>query len=171
MTELLIETARDLTARQAEELRRQKKVGRLKWQVLRGLVRNEDVLAGVILAAWKWVRETLEEEGFEGRDLAGKCRVLLDGIDGSLSRYKQFVADAEEAELTPEAAGLSDLEAKLPALREARPKVAETLELATRPPRPIDETRLNESKGAFQRGEFVTLEDEYLARLRAGQDF
>lgn len=169
MTALLIETARNLTERQAEELRR-RKGEKLRRQVLRELVWTEDALAGVILSAWKWVRETLEEEGFEGREWAGKCRVLLDGIDGILPAYERFLAWAEEAGLTPEAAGLSDLEAKLPALREARPKVAEILALATRPPRPLDEAKLNESKEAFDRGEFVTVDDEYLARLRAGQE-
>ena len=170
MTALMIEPARDWMARQAEESRRRKgeKLGR---QVLRALVWNEDVLAGIVLAIWKWVHETLEEEGFEGRELARHCQLLLDGIDGSLARYEQFTADAEEAGLTPEAAGLRDLEAKLPALREARPKVAEILNLATRPPRPVDEAMLNESKDAFARGEFGVLDDEYLARLRTGQDF
>ncbi len=170
MTTLLIETARDLTARQAEELRR-RKGEKLRRPVVRDLVWNENVIARVILSLWKWVRETREEEGFEGRELAGKCRVLLDGIDGSVARYEQFVADAEQAGLTPEAVGLSDLEAKLPALREARPKVVEILNLATRPPLPVDEAILNKSRDALDRGEFVTINAEYLARLRAGRDF
>lgn len=170
MTALLIETARDLTARQAEELRRWKGE-RLNRQVLRVFVWNEDVLAGITSAIWKWVRETLEEEGFEGRELTEYCQLLLEGIDGSLSRYEQLLTWAAEAGLTPEAIGLSDLEVKLPALREARPKVVEILNLATRPPRPVDEAMLNKSKGAFERGEFVTINDEFLARLREGQDF
>jgi hypothetical protein len=170
MTALLTETAHDLMVRLTEEEKQY--VGeKLRRQVVRSLVSSTDVLAGIILSAWKWVRETLEEEGFEGRELAGKCRVLLDGIDWILPAYERFVAQAEEAGLTLGAAGLSDLEAKLPALREARPKVAKILDLATRPTRPIDDEMLNKSKDAFARGEFVTLDDEYLARLRAGQDF
>ncbi|MGH7172965.1 MAG: hypothetical protein ACRELG_22005 [Gemmataceae bacterium] len=94
--------------------------------------------------------------------------MLLDGIDGSLARYEQFLAQAEEAGLTLEASGLSDLGTKLPALREARPKIVETLDLASRPPRPVDEAMLSESKSALDRGEFATINDEYLARLRAG---
>jgi hypothetical protein len=63
------------------------------------------------------------------------------------------------------------LEVKLPALREARPHVAAALDLATRPARPVDESKLAESRAALDRGEFVTLDDEYLARLRAGEEF
>jgi hypothetical protein len=170
MTALLTEMAHDLRMRLSEELTR-REGERLKRQVLRGLVSITDILAEVILKAWKWVRETLEVEGFEGRQLARQCKLLLDAIDWILPAYERFVAQAEESGLTAEAAGLSDLEAKLPALREARPKVAETLDLATRPPRSVKEAMLDESKGALDRGEFVTLDDEYLARLRAGEDF
>jgi hypothetical protein len=171
MTAQLEKTARDLMKRQAKEARRRKKAARRKRQVLRDLVWNENVLAGIILSLWKWVRETLEQDGFEGRELVSKCQVLLAGIDGCLTRYEQFVVDAEEAGLTSEAVRLQDLEVQLPALREARPKVAELLDFSTRPPRSIDEAMLNKSKEAAEHGEFVTLDDEYLARLRAGQDF
>src|SRR5437867_1478158 len=168
MTALLTETTRDLTTRLGEELRR-REGERLKRQVLRNLVRSADALAGIILSAWAWVSETLEGEGFEGRELAGHCQVLLDGIDASLAGHERLLAEA--AGLVPEAAGLRDLEAKLPALREARPKVAAALDLASRAPRPINEATLAEAKGALERGELVTLDDDYLARLRAGQDF
>jgi len=170
MTALVIEPARDWMARQAEELRR-RKGEKMQRQVLRALVWNENVLAEIVLSIWKWIGERLEEEGFEGRELAGYCQLVLDGIDGRLSGYEQLLASAEEASLTPEAAGLPDLLAKLPTLREARSKVAEILDLATRLPRPVDESMLNKSKDAFARGEFVTLDDDYLARLRASQDF
>jgi len=170
MTALLIETTRDLTTRLGEELKR-RKGERLQRQVLRSLVLGADALAGIILSAWAWVRETLEEEGFEGRELARKCQVLLDGIDWVLAGYERLLEMAEESGLTPKAAGLHELEAKLPALREARPQVAEALALATRPPRPVDERALAESRTALDRGEFVPLDDEYLARLRAGEDF
>jgi hypothetical protein len=170
MTPLLIETTRDLTTRQTEELRR-RKGERLRRQMLRTLVSNEGALAGFTLSAWKWVRESLEEEGFEGRELAGYCRVLLDGIDGILAGYEQLLAQAEESGLNPDEAGLPELAAKLPALRDVRPKVAELLDLATRPPRPVDEAMLNQARGAIDRGEFVTIDEEYLARLRAGEDF
>ncbi len=170
MTSLLTKVTRELTTGLDEELRR-RKGERLKRQLLRTIVWNADALAGVTLSAWTWVRETLEEEGFEGRELAGKCQVLLDGIDGGLAGYDQLLALAEESGLTPEAAGLHDLEAKLPALREARPKVAAALALATRPPPPIDEAKLAESKAALKRGEFITLDDESLSRLRSGEDF
>lgn len=170
MTALLIETARDLMAQQADELRRGKGE-KLSRRLLRALVWNQDTLAGIMLSLWKWVRETLEEEGFEGRDLAKHCQLLLDGIDGSLLGYERFLSWSEEYGLTPETVGLPDLAAKLPALREARAELAEILDLATRPPRSVDEAMLNESKAAFERGEFVTLDDEYLARQQAGQDF
>jgi hypothetical protein len=170
MTALLTETAHDLTRRLGEELRR-RDGERLRRQVLRDLVRSADALAGIILSAWAWVCETLEGEGFEGGELALKCRVLLEGIDGSLAGYEQLLAMADASGLTPEAAGLKDLEAKLPALREALPKVAEALALATRPARPVDEALLAESRAALERGEFVTVDEEYLARLRAGGDF
>ena len=170
MTALLTETAHDLMMRLTEEEKRC--IGeRLKQQVLRHLVSSTDVLAEVILKAWKWVYETLEADGFEGRQLARQCQLLLDAIDWILPAYDRYLAKAAEAGLTPEAAGLPDLEAKLPALREARPKLAEILDLATRPPRPLNEAMLNESKAAFERGEFVTLDDEYLAHQQAGQDF
>ena len=156
MTALLTQTAHDLTTRLGEELRL-RKGEKLKRRVLLNLVRSADALAGIILSAWTWVRETLEGEGFEGGELAGYCQVLLDGIDGELAGYERLLAFAEEDGLTPEAAGLRELEAKLPALREARPKVAEVLALATRPPRPVDEARLAESGAALERGEFVTV--------------
>ena len=164
MTALLTETARDLTARLDEELRR-RHGEKLKRKVLRNLVRSADALSGLILSAWTWVRETLEGEGFEGRELARYCQVLLDGIDGSLKGYEQLLAMAEESGLTAEAAGLQDMEAKLPALRGARPKVAEALDLASRPPRPVADATLAESTAAIERGEFVTMDDEYLARV------
>jgi hypothetical protein len=170
MTALLTDTTRDLATWLSEELK-QRKGERLKRQVLRNLVWSADVLAGITLSAWAWVRETLEGEGFEGGELAGYCRVLLDGIDGSLAGYERLLALAEESGLTAEAAGLGDLEAKLPSLREARPRVAGALDLATRPPRPIDEAKLAESRAALDRGEFVAIDDEYLARLRAGGNF
>ncbi len=171
MTALLTETTRDLMTRLREELKRREEGERLSQKVLRALVWNADTLAGIILSAWTWVRETLEEEGFEGRELAGYCQVLLDGIDGTLSGYERLLARAGESGLTPQEAGLRDLEAKLPALREARPKVAEALGLATRPARPVEEAMLADSKAAFERGEFVNVDDEYLARLRAGGEF
>jgi hypothetical protein len=49
--------------------------------------------------------------------------------------------------------------------------VAEALALATRALPPIDEKALAESDAALQRGDFVTIDDDDLARLRAGQDF
>jgi hypothetical protein len=172
MTTLLTDTARDLTTQldeglRREELRRQKG----EKQLTRRIAWNADALAGITLSIWEWVRETLEEKGFEARELAGYCRLLLEGIDLGLSGYEKLLAMAKEDSLTPEAAGLRGLEAKLPDLREARPKVAEMLDLATRQPRPVDEARLAESGAALQRGEFVNIDEEYLARLRAGEDF
>ena len=148
MTALLIEPARDWMARQTEELKR-RKGEKLRRRILRDLVWSEEVLAGIALSIWKWVREKLEEEGFEGRELTRYCQLVLDGIDGRLSGYEQLLASAEEAGLAPETVGLLDLQAKLPALREARPKVAEILELANRPPRSVDEAKLNASKGTI----------------------
>ncbi len=171
MTALLIEPTRDLTTRLGEELKRPK--GEiLERRILRNLVWGANALAVITLSAWAWVCETLEEEGFEGRELAGYCQVLLDGIDGTLAGYERLLAWAEESSRTPEAARLlQSLETRLPALREARPKVAAVLALATRPPRPVDEATLAESRAALDRGEFVTVDDESLARLRAGEDF
>lgn len=170
MTALLTETACDLMARLTEEEKRWKGE-RLKRQVVRILVFSADIMAETILKAWKWVRETLEVEGFEGRQLARQCQLLLDGIDWLLPAYERFLAQAVASGLTPEDAGLPDLQAQLPALRDERPKVAELLGLVTRPLRPVDEAMLAESRAAFDRGEFVTIDDDYLARLRAGEDF
>jgi hypothetical protein len=170
MTALLTETTRDLTTRLTEELSR-REGAKLKRQILRGLAGATDVLARISLSLWTWVCETLEGEGFEGAELHGHCRVLLDGIDESLTGYEQMLRLAEAAGLTPAAAGLDELEAKLPALREARPKVAEVLGVVSRPARAIDEAALAESRAALDRGEFVTIDEQYLARLRAGEDF
>jgi hypothetical protein len=170
MTALLTETTRDLTSRLGEELKRQRGE-RLLRQVLRNLVCTADALAGITLSAWRWVSETLETEGFEGRELAGHCQVLLDAIDGSLAGYDNLLAIARTSNLTPEAAGLQDLESKIPALRAARPKVAETLHLATRAPRVVDEATLAASTAALESGKFVNVDDDYLARLRAGGNF
>src|SRR6185437_5132710 len=111
MTALLTETARDLTTRLDEELRRQQGA-RMRRQVLRNLAGSADALAGILLFTWTWVCETLEGEGFEGTDLAQHCRVLLDGIDGSLAGYERLLALAEASGLTPEEAALRDLEVK-----------------------------------------------------------
>jgi hypothetical protein len=145
----------ELKRREGEKLRR---------RAVGYLVANVDALAGILLSAWKWVRETLEGEGFEGQELARHCQVLLEGIDRSLSGYEQLLELAAASGLTPEAAGLHDLEAKLPALREARPHVAAALALAGRLPRPLDDKMLAESQSALERGEFVTLDDDYLDR-------
>jgi hypothetical protein len=166
MTALLTEMTRDLTARLGEELAL-REGAKLKRQVLRSLVGATDVLARITLSAWKWVCETMEGEGFEGMELARHCKVLLDGLDGSLTGYERLLVLTEASGLTPEAAGLRDLEANLPALREARPKVAGVLNLASRPPRPADETALADSRAALDRGEFVTIDEEYLARIRS----
>lgn len=169
MTAILTETARTLTTQLGEELKlRQGQKSRRR--VVRELVRIDDTLTVIILSAWAWVRETLEGEGFEGRELAGHCRVLLDGIDQCLGGYEQLLALAEESDLTPEAAGLPGLEASLRALREARPKVAEVLDRATRPLPPIDEVKLAEARAALDRGEFATIDDDYLSRLRTSGD-
>jgi hypothetical protein len=170
MTALLTETTRDLTSRLGEELKR-KRGEKLMRQVLRNLVWSADALAGITMSAWTWVNETLEREGFEGRELAGYCQVLLDAIDGSLAGYEQLLAMAESSSLTPQAAGLDALEGKLPALRDARPKVAESLRLATRPPRSVDDAKLAESTTAIERGEFVTLDEDFLSRVRSGGEF
>jgi hypothetical protein len=170
MTALLTETTRHLTTRLDEELKRPRGE-RLRRQALRQFARGADVLAEITLSSWAWVCETLEEEGFEGREFAGYGRVLLDAIDGVLSGYERLLALAAEAKLTAEDAGLHDLEAKLPALREARPRIAEALSLATQPPGPIDEKRLAEGRAALDRGEFIVLDDEFLDRLRAGGSF
>jgi hypothetical protein len=170
MTALLIETTRDLTTRLGEELKR-RECERLMRRVLRHLVKSADIIAEITLGAWAWVNETLEAEGFEGGVLAGHCEVLLRGIDMSLAGYEQLLAQANESGLTPEDAGLDHLASKLPALREARPKVAAALALASRPPRPVDEGKLADSRGALDRGECVNVDDAYLARLQAGEDF
>jgi hypothetical protein len=170
MTTLLLEPTRDWITRLNDELKRWEGE-RLQRQALREIVWRANVIAWITLDAWRWVRETLESEGIEGRKLAGHCQVLLEGIDISLAGYERLLEWAEADGLTPEAAGLRELEARLPALREARPKVAEALALATRPPRPVDEKALAESQAALDHGKFVTADEDYLARLRAGEDF
>ncbi len=99
MTALLTETAHDLMLRLTEEEKRY--VGeKLRGQMVRGLVSGTDLMAETILKAWKWVRETLEGEGFEGRQLAHQCPLLLDGIDWILPAYARFLAQAEASGLT-----------------------------------------------------------------------
>jgi hypothetical protein len=95
----------------------------------------------------------------------------LDAIDWILAAHERFQAQAAASGLTAEAVGLRDLEAKLPALREARSNVSASLSIATRPPRSVEETVLADSKAAFERDEFITVDDDYLARLRSGEDF
>jgi hypothetical protein len=170
MTTLPLEPARDWITWLKDALER-REGERLQRQALRELVWRADVIAYVVLGAWGWVREALENEGIEARKLAGQCQVLLEGIDMSLAGHERLLEWAEADGLTPDAAGLRELEAKLPALREARPKVAEALALATRPPRPVDEKALAESQAALDHGKFVTVDEDYLARLRAGEDF
>jgi hypothetical protein len=170
MTALLPETVCDLMARLTEE---EKRWAGEKWkrQVVRNLASSTDVLAGIILAAWNGVRETLELEGFEGQWLGRQCKQLLDGIDWILPAYERFVAQGQESGLTSEDARLQDLEAKLPALREARPRIAEVFGLTMQPAKPIDGEMLAASRTAFERGEFVIADEGYLTRLRAGQPF
>ena len=166
MPALLTETTSNLTSRLDEELRlnRGEKLSR---QVLCNLVKSADILAGLALSAWAWVRETLEREGFEGRELAATCKVLVDGIDGGIEAHKQLLALAKSSGHSPETVGLKDLEAKLPALQAARPKVVEVHDLATRGNRPDDLTLLAETSAAMEKGQFVTMDDEYLNRVRA----
>lgn len=169
MTALLPETTRDLTKRLDAELKRLEGE-KLTRQELRNLVGSTDVLAGIILSTRKWLRETLEEEGFEGRELMRHCRVLLDGIDWILAAHERFRAQAAASGQTAEIAGLRDLKAKLPALREIRPNVVAALSLAARPSRPVEEAMLADSKAALEKGGFITVDDDYLARLRAGEE-
>jgi hypothetical protein len=170
MIAILTETTRHLTTQLGEELKRPQG----NWQrrpALRQFVRSTDMLAEITLSTWAWICETLEDGGFEGREFAGYCRVLLEAIDGALSGYERLLALAAEAKLTAAAAGLHELEAKFPALREARPRIAEAYSLATQPPSPIDEKRLAESIAELERGEFIDLDDEFIDRLRAGDNF
>ncbi len=174
LMESAMESARDWTARFGEELMQEEsrwqQGERLQRKVLRSLVWNADVIAAITLGAWGWVHELLENKGFEGGELASKCQVLLKGIDLSLAGHDRLLALAKASGLTSEAAGFHELEAKLPALREARPMVAEALALASRPPRPIDVVMLTASRAALDRGEFVVLDDDYLARVQAGEN-
>jgi hypothetical protein len=170
MTALLIETTHDLTARLDVELRQQQGE-RLRRQVVRSLAWSADALAGIVLSAWASVREALEGEGIEGRELARYCRVVLEGIDGGLAAHEGLLTQAKAAGLTPEDAGLLGLEGRLPALREARPQVEAALALATRPARPVDEAMLSRSRAAHGGEGPVTVDDEYFARLRAGEGF
>jgi hypothetical protein len=170
MTALLMDTTQNLTTRLGEELGRQD-AGRLRRKVLRRLIWDTEALAGITLSAWKWVRESLEAEGFEGRELIRHCQIILEGINRGLVGYEHLRKLAEESGLTSGVAGLKELEAKLPALQEARAAVGQALSLADRPPRPVDGKVLAESEAALERGEFVTLDDQYLDRLRAGEDF
>lgn len=153
-----------------EELRR-RRGEKLQRQAVRTLVQSANVLAGVVLEGWTRVSEMLEKKGFEASELARNCQVLLDGLEGTLSGHERLLALVKDSGLTSEATGLGELEAKLPALRAARPKLTEALAIATRPARPINEKALAESRDALGQGEFVTIDDEYLARLRAGADF
>ena len=170
MTTLLMDITQDFATRLSEELSQQEGE-RLTRKVLRRVVGTTDGLAGIALRAWKWVRETLEEEGFEGRELVGHCKVLDEVMKGCLVGYERLLKQAEESGLTADDAGLQELEAKLPALREARAAIGQVLSLAAKPSRPVDEKALADSAAALVRGEFVTLDDQYLARLRAGEDF
>lgn len=168
MTARLTETVEDSLERLIEEEKRC--VGeKATRHALRSLASNADILAKMILKAWKWLQETLEAEGFEGRQLADRCRVLVEAMDWILLAHERFLAQAKAAGLTAEDAGLQDPEAKLPALREALPKVAALLGLASRSPHPVEEARLVESKNAVARGAFINIDDEFLARLRAGE--
>ncbi|HBI42745.1 MAG TPA: hypothetical protein DDY78_07795 [Planctomycetales bacterium] len=167
MTAILTETTRHLTTQLGEELKRPQG----NWQrrpALRQFVRSTDMLAEITLSTWAWICETLEDGGFEGREFAGYCRVLLEAIDGALSGYERLLALAAEAKLTAEAAGLPDLDVKLIALREVRPRIAEAFSFATQPPRPIDEKRLAESIAALERGEMIDCDDEFIDRFVAG---
>ncbi len=170
MTALLMDIIHDYTPRLDEELTRQE-AEKLTRKVLRRIVGDTDTLAGIALRAWKWVRETLEGEGLEGRELTRYCQVLQEGIKGFLGGYERLLKQAEASGLTAEAVGLRELEAKLPALREALAAVGQALSRAAQPSRPIDEKALAASAASLERGEFVTLDDQYLARLRAGEDF
>ena len=169
MTMLLMETARDLTTRLDHELRRPNGE-KPKRQALRNLARSADALAGLILSAWVWVSETLEEEGFEGRELAQHCQVLVNGIDECLFAHQKILEGTTVCGLTPISAGLDDLEGKLPALREVRSNVTRILALATRPPRPIDESMLAEARRAIERGELIKVDEQLLSRLETGED-
>src|SRR4051812_45315557 len=88
-TALLPELARDLAARLTQELDRRQgqKLGRAAF---RDLARSVGVLADVVLSAHAWVRETLEEEGFEGRALAECSRAILEGADAALGAFDRL---------------------------------------------------------------------------------
>lgn len=158
MTAILTEATQDLTARLSQALGQQKKE-KLARRMLRNLVRAEDALVAITVSAWNSVCEALEAEGFEGRELAAQCQVLLDGINVSLGAYDKLRDIATASEISPIEAGLVELESKIPLLKEVQTKIASLLELATRPPKPLDETRLKKSLEDFECGRFVTLND------------
>jgi hypothetical protein len=158
MTAILTEATHDLTARLSEALGQLKKE-KLARRMLRNLVRADGALANITLSAWNSVCEALEAEGFEGRELAAQCKVLLDGVNLSLGAYEKLLEIAEASEISPQEAGLEEVKARIPLLEEVQPKIALLLELATRPAQPIDEARLNKSLEDFECGKFITLND------------
>jgi 2-phospho-L-lactate guanylyltransferase (CobY/MobA/RfbA family) len=158
MTAILTEATHDLTARLSEALGQQKKE-KLARRMLRNLVRAEDALVTITLSAWNSVCEAVEAEGFEARELAAQCKVLVDGINLSLGAYEKFLEIAEASEISPKEAGLEEVKARLPLLKEVQPKIASLLEFATRPPKPLDEARLSKAQEDFECGRFVTLND------------
>jgi hypothetical protein len=170
MTTLLVDTARDLATRLGNELklRRGEKVFQLK---LRELVEASDALIGIILTCCAGLRETLEREGCEGRRLAKYSKGLLEVTDSALAEGDETLGLANNVGVDSTEAGLPQLSSKLAALRESRPYLADVVAMATRPPRPIDEARMAESDAALERGEFVNVDDEYLRRLHAGEDY
>jgi 2-phospho-L-lactate guanylyltransferase (CobY/MobA/RfbA family) len=158
MTAILTEATHDLTARLSEALGQQKKE-KLARRMLRNLVRAEDALANITLSAWNSVCEAVEAEGFEGRELAAQCQILLDAINVSLGAYHKLHDIAAASEISPDEAGLVELESKIPLLKEVQPKIASLLQFTTRPPKPLDEVRLNKAREDFECGRFVTLND------------
>jgi hypothetical protein len=161
-----METTRGLTVRLGEELRL-KRGESLRRQVLCNLVKSADILAELTLSAWAWVSETLEREGFEGQELTEYCQILLGGIDATLKSHQLLRAKAQSLGISNEIAGLHGLEAKLPSLENIRPKIAEVLGLASPPHRSVDESKLAESTAAIEKGQFVSLDNDYLDRLKA----
>jgi hypothetical protein len=156
MTAILTEATQDLTARLSEALGQQKQ-DKLARRILRNLVRAEEALVNITLSAWNSVCEALEAEGFEGRELAAQCQVLLDGIIVALGACDKLRESAAASGISLGEAGLVELESRITLLREIQPKIASLLELATRPPKPLDEARLDKARQDFEAGRFITL--------------
>jgi hypothetical protein len=144
----------------------------------RGLSLAEFRATGSLCLSMLWVLRGYRDhhlkaalaQGVEAGAFREGCRRFLESADDCLLTLRLLkAAEGAPPPEDVEARLLSDLAQAEVEIEDMRGRVANLLEWVNQPPPPIDPKKLEESRAAYERGEYGTIRDD-IARLEAGGD-